>query len=720
MKRLGALAIALTLLVAGCGQLDPNPRFEQQGSLQQDGNEVTKTDYTEDPVQFTQTEYALVIFKSPPAASYAGGVNDLEPTRPERGQRFDENSPAVQAYLRHLENEHAEFRSFLRRQAPAAEVVEELFVTLNAVAVELNGATPESLARGPNVRGADYSALYRPTMSESVGLVAADDFWQQSGSRGAGVKVAVIDSGIDTSHPFFVCKSFADPKVYASGVAFDPSNVLVVDHGTHVAGTVAGCSGTEGPAGLMLGGVAPEAEVHDYNVFPGFGAGYVAYGGSAFSHDIAAAIEDAVVDGMHVINMSLGGGVQGPNDFLAEAANAAVDANVVVVASAGNSGPNPYTVGSPGSGEKVLAVGATTNAHALVLPVRVDYDGSGTEDATFEAARGDFDPFAQDVAAQQPLVLAASHGDELACGSLSPVPSGSVVLIKRGACTFSSKIANAAEAGAFGAVVYNNIEGQGPIAMAGEGSIPAVGISFEAGEEIIASFQEAVTTVSIDGNTLVVSAQTADLLANFSSRGPAPFTGVIKPEIAAPGVNIISSVFGGDFAAFNGTSMASPHVAGAAALLLSAAPELTAAQVKAALVNGAVPLTDPGTGEEYAVHQVGNGRLDVSEAFDLGFVVSPPTASFGYHNLGGRSKTRSVELTVTALDGSASCTASSDAGDVTVDAGSFDAAPEATLNVTLNDADTRSGDAEGYLTVNCDGQSVRVPWASYRDSNLPF
>jgi minor extracellular serine protease Vpr len=719
MKRLVGLIAALALLVAGCGQFDADPRFEQQGSLQQEQAGPTKTDYTEDPLQQTQTEYAIVAFKSPPAASYSGGIGDLRRTRPEPGREFDENSPAVQAYLRHLENERADFRSFLRRQAPRAEIVDELFVVLNGVVVRLNGATPESLARGPNVRSADYSVLYRPTMSTSVGLVGADDFWSSPGTRGAGVKVAIIDSGIETTHPFFACKTFADPKVYASGVAFDPNNVRVVDHGTHVAGTVAGCAETEGPAGIVLSGVAPEAELFDYNVFPGFGAGFVAYGGSAFSHDIAAAIEDAVQDGMDVINMSLGGGVQGPNDYLAEASNSAVDANLVVVASAGNGGPNQYTVGSPGSAEKVLAVAATTNGHALVLPVDVDFNGDSSQDAQYEAARGDFDPFVESPAQAQPLVLAGDFGDELACGALQPVPANSVVLIRRGACTFSLKIANAAAAGAFGAVVYNNVA-EGPIAMAGAGDIPAVGISLEAGDEIKASYLSGATTVTIDGSTLVEAVTTPNILANFSSRGPAPFNGTIKPELAAPGVNIVSSVFAGDYAAFNGTSMASPHVAGAAALLLSAKPDLTPAQVKAALVNSAVPLIHPDTGEEYAVFEVGNGLLDVATAFELDFVVSPPTASFGFHNLGGRSKTRSVELTVMALDGSASCFAASDSGSVNLDAASFVAAPSATVEVALANATSRSGDEEGFITLTCDGQSVRVPWASYSSSNLPF
>jgi minor extracellular serine protease Vpr len=354
MHRFAPLAIlfAAAILLASCAQWEaPNDSLASQQA------EPLRTDYTEQTLEATQTEYAIVTFKSPPVASYTGDIPGLARTKPQRSERLDENTPAVRAYLRHLENEHANFRSFLNRSAPRAEIVQEYFLTLNAVAVDLNGASLRTLQRGPDVKAAAYSGLYRPTLNRSVGIISADAFWSTTGSKGDGIDVAVIDSGIDFTHDFFACKTPSEAKVYASGVAFfDPDRILVNDHGTHVAGIVAGCENTTGPTvkggALTLSGVAPEASVHDYNVFPGFGAGYVAFGGSAFSHDIAAAIEDAVRDDMHVINMSLGGSVDGPHDFLAEASNAAVDAGLVVVTSAGNSGPDQYTVGSPGTAEK--------------------------------------------------------------------------------------------------------------------------------------------------------------------------------------------------------------------------------------------------------------------------------------------------------------------------------------------------------------------------------
>jgi minor extracellular serine protease Vpr len=701
MKRrvISGLGVALLFLAACSQQLEPQLGTENVSR--------SKTDFTEAPRTLTQTEYAVVAFADAPTASYQGGTNGLKATKPARGAKLDPDSPAVKAYVRHLENQHANFRSFLRRNAPGAEVVDSTTLVLNAVTVKLNGASLQSLARGPKVRAVAYSGLYRPTMNKSVEIIEADTFWQTTGLTGQGVKVGVIDSGIDESHPFFACKGNIQNKVYASGVAFDPGNLLVLDHGTHVAGTVAGCAATEGPLGITFSGVAPSATLFDYNVFPGFGAGYVAYGGSAFSHDIARALEDAVADGMDVVNMSLGGGVQGPNDFLAEAANATVDAGVVVVAAAGNSGPGSSTVGSPGSAEKVITVGATTNSHVIGTPVTVDF---GNSTASYLGAEGDFDPFAEKPANQQPLVSAAAYGNELACTALSSVPENTVVLIKRGACTFSTKIANAAAAGAFGAIVYNSNANEGPVSMAGEGTIPAIGISLEAGQAILAGLTTS-TTVTINGNVLEEFSVEPDILAAFSSRGPTAFTGLIKPDLTAPGVNVLSSVFGGEFALLNGTSMASPHVAGAAALLLAAHGDWAPEDVKAALVTG----TDvPKTLANLSYAERGNGRLNVMEANSVPVLISPPSVSFGYHNQGGRSKVSEVTLTLRSASGSAvSCTAAP-TGDVTVSSSSLSVAPEATVTVSLNDASNRSGNAEGEIVFSCGGETLNVPWASYQ------
>ncbi|MGA7270482.1 MAG: S8 family serine peptidase, partial [Acidimicrobiia bacterium] len=356
--------------------------------------------------------YVLVTLPSPPAAAYEGGISGLARTRPERGHKLDLNSPAVAAYRRHLSAEQAAFIDELGRKAPGVEVVRRYSLVFNGLALKLNGHSINEVARVSGSSHLDYSSLYKPTMDVSPALIGADQVWPLLGGQadaGEGIKVGIIDSGIDTSNPFLDDSAYASAdqidqcpdqdlnpdtdntnnkvivcRVYASGVAPGAAGehkALVVDHGTHVAGTVAGDPDTTGKVVVTpddpdtteneevsvlidgLSGVAPKAWLGNYNVFPGFGAGFVAFGGSAFSHDIIAALEDGVADGMDVLNMSLGGTVQGPHDPLAEAVNATVDAGLVVAVAAGNSGPGDATVESPGNAAGALTAGATTNPH---------------------------------------------------------------------------------------------------------------------------------------------------------------------------------------------------------------------------------------------------------------------------------------------------------------------------------------------------------------------
>lgn len=591
------------------------------------------------------TGYAIVTLADPPLASYEGGKPGLERTKPLRG-RLDPTSPAYQAYERFLANEHANYRSFLAQRVSQAEVVAEFDTVLNGVAVKLNGAKLSALANHPKVRAVDSSWLYRPTMNVSVDLIRASEVWatENGASDGAGVKVGVIDTGIDESHDFFACKGDIVNKVYASGVAGGTDNVLVFDHGTHVAGTVGGCviELDEGPITGTISGVAPGAELFDYNVFPGFGGGFVAFGGSAFSHDIAEALEDAVNDGMDVVNLSLGGSVQGPHDFLAEALNATVDAGVVAAVAAGNSGPGSFTIESPGNAVNALTAGATTNPH--YIGVSVDVANSGV----YGAAVGDFDPFAENPVTNAPFVRWGDDGADLAC-STGPAGdvTGAVVLISRGACTFAEKVATADAADAIGVVVYNNVGGD-PIAMGGAGELPAVMVSLADGEVIK---DDLPSTVTIDGNNPVeVVTTNADIMAGFSSRGPGPFLNNIKPDVTAPGVNVYSSVFDNGFAMFQGTSMATPHVAGAAALLLADRPNLTPADVKSLLGNNAERdvWADVVGGELAGVMDRGGGRIDLVRAFAAETTFEPMSLSFGLHN-GNRQVNESITVTVTNL-----------------------------------------------------------------------
>lgn len=668
--------------------------------------------------------YAIVTFKDAPLATYAGGKAGLAATKPLNG-RLDPSSPAYRAYERFLENERASYKAFVAQRLPQANVVAEYDTVLNGVAVELNGAELKALANNPKVANVEASWLYKPTMNESVDIINADAVWNgESGTAedGTGIKVGIIDTGIRADHPFFDCKDEIPSKVYASGVA-GSGEEIVFNHGTHVAGTVAGCgidlegSEIESPITGMISGVAPGAELHDYNVFPGYGGGYVAFGGSAFSHDIARAVEDAVDDGMDVVNMSLGGTIQGKHDYLAEAVNAAAAAGMVVAVSAGNEGPGVSTIGSPGNATGALTSGATTNSHYIGVNLYTSFGDYG-------AAVGDFDPFAEEPVNDAPFV-SWSLGVNTACvgtGGPDEGVSGSVVLIARGGCTFDVKVQAAKDAGAVGVVMYNNAPGD-PTAMAGTVELPAVMVSQADGMAIRTAIEAEDETVTIDGhNPVEVVTDNADILAGFSSRGPSNFTENIKPDITAPGVNIYSSAFDettGDLSweMMQGTSMASPHTAGAAALLLAQRPDLTPADVKSLLGNnaerdimvGRTLATGETVLERAGVMERGGGRIDLARASGADLTFDPMSLSFGITK-GNRSVGTTIAVTVKNLSSDAQTVGISETDanlSLSTTTLPVPANGTASFGVTLT---ARGASSEGDVTVSVDGTDYLLPF----------
>lgn len=664
------------------------------------------------------TGYVIVELTSPGAARYLGGINGLEATT-KKGARFDPNSRAYANYRKHLESEQANFRAALGKHAAKAEVVDSFFITANAIVVKLNGLSPGQLKKLSGAKNVYASRLYRPNMDQSVALINAGPAWTAVGGQdfaGDGVRVGVIDSGIINSlipgfQPFFGCKSVEFGGFYYSGETGVPRSEIgaangnnpapgvayVSEHGTHVAGTVGGCITTISDGsfwdGTSLSGVAPASTLVDYNVFPGIGAGWVAFDGSALSHDIAAAIEDSVANGDHVINMSLGGGVQGPHDFLAEVSNAAVDAGVVVVTSAGNEGPGPYTIGSPGSAANVITVGASTNSRGFGIEVTVPGHG------TLPASGGDFPEF--DGSPQTLIDWPGS--DNLACSSdvAGGSLSGEVVLIERGACSFSQKAENAKLAGAGGAIIFTDSRPRGGMARTDgfDDLIPMVMIDRAPG---LAIESDLAGVGSLSPTTIsppMIVAKTPNELAGFSSRGPAPFTGIVKPDVVAPGVDILSSVFFG-FELFNGTSMASPHVAGASAVLLHGHPDWTPAEVKSALATTA---TDLGL----EVWEQGSGLIDLDAAMNTNAFFSPTNASFGSFT-GKAPANGSVDI---AIDSAESCSV----GGTT---GSYASASISGSVLTVDFGGGREAPTEmygGLVTVDCGGQSHTIPWGAVVD-----
>jgi subtilisin family serine protease len=495
-------------------------------------------------------------------------------------------------------------------------------------------------------------------MSESYKIINAAAAWAASGGRsdaGRGVKVGIIDTGIDASHPFFDPAGFTAPagfpkcdaadssthtanasckytsaKVIVAKVFYNKAAVNGLDarpaqeHGTHVAGTVGGVTGktatVEGVAIDDMSGIAPGAWLGNYNVFPGNVL-------NARSEDILNAVDAAVVDGMDVLNLSLGGAYHGNNDLLAMGLDNAVNAGLVVAVAAGNSGPGPQTIESPGRARNIITAGASTNQHFVGQPVTYPA-GGGT---TVGAAVGDFPALP---GGSYDLFDTASNG----CASVAAGAAGKLAIINRGTCTFSTKVRNAIAAGASAVLVVNNVAGD-PTAMAKDGlggdNLPAVMIGIADGAALRAS---AATTASAVATFSEFITSNADILAGFSSQGPTRVDLAVKPDLTSVGVNVLSSIpcsanpcNADAWAFFSGTSMATPHIAGSAAVLLALHPTWSPAQVKSALVNTADRVvTNASNGiQGVGPTQQGGGRENLSNAADASLAIAPVAASFG-------------------------------------------------------------------------------------------
>jgi subtilisin family serine protease len=585
-------------------------------------------------------------------------------TKPPHGRKIDFNGNVVKSYRAQLNNLRNNFKQWLRANAPRAKVTSEYDISLNAVAVQLNGTPLATIKAAPMVQSAEYNALYQPNLSQSYHIINATGAWTEAGGRanaGTGIKIGDIDGGIEETHPFFDPTGFSfppgfpkcdaedsdshhpdqgcrhvTPKVIVAKVFFNKAQQQGLDatavegHGTHTAGIAAGVTGktavVNGVSINDMSGIAPGAWLGNYNVFPDH-VNESRHG--ARSEDILNAVDAAVEDGMDVLNLSLGGGFHGNNDLLSIGLDNAVDAGVVVAVAAGNSGPGPGTIESPGRARKVITVGASTNQHfvgeAFTYP-----SGGGT---TVGATVGDFSALP---AMAYNLFDTGNDG----CASVDPGASGKLAIINRGTCSFSQKVANAKAAGAIAVLVINNVAGD-PIPMARtagfDDNIPAVMIGLNEGTALRASGATTASTTAIFQE--FVTPANKDILASFSSQGPTLVDLAAKPDVTSVGVNVLSSCVETDpidcgdapWAFLSGTSMSTPHIAGSAAVLLQLHNDWSPAQIKSALVNRAdLVIKDSITGtHDVGPTAQGTGRENLSIAADATTWMDPSAASFG-------------------------------------------------------------------------------------------
>ena len=422
------------------------------------------------------------------------------------------------------------------------------------------------------------------------------------GIDGTGIKVAVIDTGVDFNHPDLFGWG-PDGKVIG-GYNFIREDELPLDtngHGTQVAGIIA--------ADGQAIGVAPKAKILAYKVSED--------GEGVSSELIIRAIEKAIEDGADIINISLG--VNKTNAKIDRAVNIALEAGIFVVTAAGNDGPGLETIGSPGRNFGSVTVGATYNnlTSSLVATLEVD-------EKPYTVI-----PMVGSTKLEEPIIGKIIFGGYGKIENLKEIDvKDAILIVERGSDVegellyFSIKESNAANAGAKAMIVYNDRPG----IFLGElihefmepgykPQIPVVSVDREEGIEIKESIK--------NGNEASMHLfYNPDFVAHFSSRGPvSPF--YLKPDIVAPGAYINSTQNNGGYNFTSGTSYAAPHVSGAAALLLQKNPELHHHEIKSLLLTTVEPVSDA-YGKEFSVNAAGAGRLDIGNAYGAKLIIIPP------------------------------------------------------------------------------------------------
>lgn len=500
--------------------------------------------------------------------------------------RLNVTSTRSRDYVARLTRAQAAVAARIVRRIPAATTRWRYSVVLNGIAVVVPRDRLDELARVPGVTHVWPSATYRPLLDRTPALIGATQIWGPAlATAGQGVKIGVVDEGIDQTHPFFAPAGYTYPAGFPKGNtryttpkvivarAFPPPNTTYAnaslpfdpresEHGTHVAGIAAGNNNTQA-AGVRVSGIAPRAYLGNYKALtvptPDFGL-------NGNAPELAAAIEAAVRDGMDVINCSFGETEIDPrSDVVAHALNAAADAGVVPVVAAGNEFGDygNGSIGSPGGATEAITVAASTGGHS-----------------------------------------------------------------------------------------------SGP----------------------------------------------ADRVASFSSGGPSPYSLLMKPDVTAPGVGVLSSVPArlGLWDSFSGTSMASPHVAGAAALLRQRHPTWTVAQIKSALELTGDPVRSGG--REVSPLREGGGRIDLVRADQPRVFASPSGITFGLVPPNSRP-VRTVAL----------ADAGGGAGTWTVSAGAAVVVPSAvtvpgTLRVVAATRGRSDRDVSGFIVLTHGSDRRRIPY----------
>jgi subtilisin family serine protease len=710
-QRITCPARALTLIAAGCW-------LGVAGTPIVGAQDLTPSEFP-GPLQLAEParpakaagDVYIVQLREAGAASYAGGTAGLAATKPVAGQRFDSSAAAVENYVSYLERSHDSILDSIG----SGNKLYSFRYALNGFAAQLTPGQVTRLARREDViniwRDSDHrlatnnSSLFLGLLDQNGGLRA------DLGLTGEDVVIAVIDSGVDPTHPalrdfeeevpracrsawaegswlgYLLCRPILrDPpttQVYGPPADFNGicqpgdgfpasscNNKLVgarfynegflqrneldeneflsakdVDgHGTHIATTVAGNPVTASLFGTRIGeirGIAPRARVAVYKACwlePGETRA------TCSNSDLARAIDDAVADGVDIINYSIGSTeteLTAPDDI---ALLNALDAGVLSVVAAGNDGPANFTIGSPGSAPWVLTVGASTQTGTRYEQA-IEITGPEFLSGLVPMQEGSFTAQLVDTGTVEGDLVLVDDGQDVlgeggagsffdACEPLtnSNELAGAIALIERGGCTFQAKLERVEAAGAIGAIIYT-LTGT-PIVMNGEAGsvgIPAVMIGPADGSDLAEAYLAGdQPTARLEHGSLVDLRETGNQMATFSARGPAlSESDFVKPDLTAPGVNILAGstpdiangMRGEYFQYLSGTSMAVPMVSGIAALLKEAEPNWSPGTLKSAMMTTAYDEIVTEDGEFLAnPFDIGSGHIDGNAALHPGLV----------------------------------------------------------------------------------------------------
>lgn len=709
---------------------------------------------------------ATGIFAAPRSQQYALILDD-EPLSRRVVSRADLQSSSADRHRSHLLAGQADLRRELRRRH--IPVTGATHVLLDAVYV---AATPEQIRDWKTLPGVAHIERMDPLrrhLNRALDLANVPAAWGLAGGQGnagAGVKIGILDTGIDQTHPAFQdpalstppgfpkclpqdCGAFTNNKVIAARsyvslltLSSDPTQSRPDDlsprdrvgHGTAMAMIAAGNTNS-GPAATITG-VAPKAWLGNYKIF-----GSPGVNDFAFKQAVVKALEDALADGMDVVALPLGtpalwgpddrGQVCGnsgtdPCDPRADAVENAVRMGLTVVVSAGNDGDAGYripglgSIHTPGTAPSAITVGAITNSHIFYASVSA---GGNRYNAFWSDAPRPAAPFSAPV---RDVSRFSNNG--LACaapgsGSLT----GAIALIQRGDCDFRTKVVNVLKAGAIGAIIYQpQSETLFPVTGVTDLGIPVVLVGAGAGQAL--KSLPADTAVTLDPALSEVNAA-ANTVASFSSRGPSIGTLGIKPELVAVGTDLYTATQNYDpngdlyspnrYTASQGTSLAVPMVAGAVALVKQAHPAYGPAQLKSAVVNTADPnVTDfDANGNSIAarVTAIGAGKLDAASAVRSTVSVSPATVSFGEVSRGASSQTLTVANngnTAVALQLTVKQSDSDSTGRVSLSSATLNIQPNqsATVVVRLTGGTPNPGSYEGAITIQGGPVPLRVPY----------